>query len=87
MNPNQYNWNNSYLNQNQNFGTNNTDERLIGGGFAFPFLLGGVTGAALAPNFFGGYNRPYYNNYYYYPYPPRPYPPRPYPPRPYPRPY
>ena len=44
------------------------DERLVGG-FAFPFLLGGVTGAALAPAFWnGGYNRPYYNNYYY-PYP------------------
>ncbi len=54
------------------------DERLVGG-FAFPFLLGGVTGAALAPNFWRpgyGYNRPPY-----YPYPPRPYPPYPYPPR------
>lgn len=52
---------------------NNNDERL--GGFVFPFLLGGVTGAALAPNFWGGgygYNNrpPYYysNNYYYPPY-------------------
>lgn len=73
--------------QNSNFSSNNyqqsmpvnysnsNDERLIGG-FAFPFLLGGVTGAALAPNFWGGYNRPYYNNYYYYP-PYRPYPPYP----------
>lgn len=54
-----------------NSGTN--DERLAGG-FVFPFLLGGVTGAALAPAFWGpgyGYNRPVY-------YPPRPYP---YPPR------
>ena len=44
------------------------DDRLIGG-FAFPFLLGGVTGAALAPAFWGpgyGYNRPVY---YYPPYP------------------
>ena len=52
------------------------DERLVGG-FAFPFLLGGVTGAALAPSFWGpgyGYNRPPY----YYPPRPRPYP---YPPR------
>lgn len=89
MNQNQYNWSNSYQQQpTQNFNPNYQDDRLIGGGFAFPFLLGGVTGAALAPNFFGGYNRPFYNNYYYYPYPPRPYPPRPYPPRPpYPRPY
>ena len=47
----------------------NQDERFVGG-FAFPFLLGGVTGAAIAPAFFGGYNRPpYYNNYYYQPYP------------------
>ena len=47
------------------------DDRLIGG-FAFPFLLGGVTGAALAPNFW----RPNYGpNYGYrpYPYPPYPY--------------
>lgn len=44
----------------------NDDERLIGGGFAFPFLLGGVTGAALAPAFYRPY--PYYNNYYYPPY-------------------
>lgn len=53
--------------------SNGNDERLVGG-FAFPFLLGGVTGAALAPAFWGpgyGYNRPNY-------YPPRPYP---YPPR------
>ena len=42
------------------------DERFIGG-FAFPFLLGGVTGAALAPNFW----RPPYNR------PPYPYPPFP----------
>ncbi|MCI9232974.1 MAG: hypothetical protein HFH08_00085 [Bacilli bacterium] len=50
----------------------NGDDRLIAGGFAFPFLLGGVTGAALAPAFW----RPAYQ-----PYPPRPYPPY-YPPRP-----
>ncbi len=80
--------------QNSNFSSNNfqqstpmnysnsNDERLIGGGFAFPFLLGGVTGAALAPNFWG--RPPYYNNNYYYP----PYPPyRPYPPYPPYRPY
>ena len=47
------------------------DDRLIAGGFAFPFLLGGVTGAALAPAFW----RPAYQPY------PRPYPPY-YPPRP-----
>ncbi len=52
------------------------NERLIGGGFAAPFLLGGITGAVLTP-------------YFYRPYPPRPYPyppmypPYPYPPRPF----
>lgn len=40
---------------------NPTNDRLIGfGGFAVPFLLGGLTGAALS-------NRPSY--YYYQPYP------------------
>lgn len=52
--------------------TNSNDERLAGG-FVFPFLLGGVTGAALAPSFWGNNNRPIY----YTPYPPYPY----YPPR------
>lgn len=54
--------------------TNSNDERLAGG-FVFPFLLGGVTGAALAPSFWRpnyGYNRPVY----YYPPGPYPYPPR-----------
>ena len=51
----------------------NNDERLVGG-FAFPFLLGGVTGAALAPNFWRpnyGYRPPYYYPPMPYPYPPR----------------
>ena len=65
----------SYLNMpypmpyQKGFNKNNvqpTDDRLVGG-FAFPFLLGGVTGAAIAPAFYGGYNRPN-NNYYYPPY-------------------
>ena len=48
------------------------DERFIGP--AFPFLLGGVTGAALAPAFWRP--RPYPMPYpYYQPYPPMPYPP------------
>lgn len=60
--------------------SNSSDDRLIGG-FAGPFLLGGITGGLISPLFYG--RRPYYNNYYYYP-PYRPYPPRPYPPyRPY----
>lgn len=48
------------------------DNRLIGGGFLGPFVLGGITGGLLAPSF---YPRPYYRPYYG-PYPPyyyRPY--------------
>lgn len=40
--------------------------RLIGGGFAVPFLLGGLTGGLLAPAF---YPRPYYSYPAYSPYP------------------
>lgn len=72
--PNSYS---SYYTPNSYYQTSSiNDERLVGG-FAFPFLLGGVTGAALAPNFWRpNYGRPIY------PYPPRPYPyPYPYPPR------
>lgn len=52
----------------------NNSDRIVGGGFLGPFLLGGITGGLVAPFFYGpgyGYNRPYYynNNYYYYPYP------------------
>lgn len=68
----------SYINNPMN---SSSDDRLIGGGFFGPFLLGGITGSLVSPYFYG--RRPYYNNYYYPPYP-RPYPPRPYPPyRPY----
>lgn len=42
--------------------------RFFGGGFAAPFILGGITGGLLAPAF---YPRPY--PVYYGP-PPRPYP-------------
>ncbi len=69
MYPNYQNVPNNYMpnyknNPNMSYPNN---ERFIGG-FAFPFLLGGVTGAALAPNFW----RPPYNR------PPYPYPPYPY---------
>lgn len=53
-----------------NYPQNYNDNRLIGG-FAFPFLLGGVTGAAIAPAFWRPpYNRPYPSSYgpYYGPY-------------------
>lgn len=71
MNPNNFNYNQNFI---QRIPNNYNDDRFVGG-FAFPFLLGGVTGAAIAPAFFGGYNRPYYGrpyyntNNYYYPYP------------------
>ena len=42
--------------------------RFIGGGFAVPFLLGGLTGGLLAPAF--GPRPPYYRPYP--PYPPYP---------------
>ena len=47
------------------------NDRIVGGGFLGPFILGGITGGLVAPYFYGpGYGRPYYyNNYYYYPYP------------------
>ena len=38
--------------------------RFVGGGFAVPFLLGGLTGGLLAPAF---YPRPYYRPYPVYP--------------------
>lgn len=66
-----------YIPTNYQNSLNSNDERLAGG-FVFPFLLGGVTGAALAPSFWGNNNRPpvyYYQPGPYYPYP-RPYPPR-----------
>ncbi len=47
------------------------DDRFVGG-FVFPFLLGGVTGAALAPNFWN--NGRYPQAYYPMPYYPAPYP-------------
>lgn len=52
------------------YNQNNNDERLAGG-FVFPFLLGGVTGAAIAPAFWKNNNQMpmYYVPYpYYYPY-------------------
>ena len=45
------------------------NNRLIGGGFAFPFLLGGLTGGLLAPAF---YPRPYYPRPFYPPVGPYP---------------
>lgn len=64
------NYYNNYPNYYLNKQTNPNDERFIGG-LAFPFLLGGVTGAALAPAFWrpSPYGRPnYYQPMYYPPY-------------------
>lgn len=74
------NYNNSLNRPYNNNNYSNNDNRLIGGGFLGPFILGGITGGLVSPFFYGnGYGRPYYNNNYYYPYPPRPFPPyRPY---------
>lgn len=71
--------NNQYLYQpyqtpytNPNSNGNNEDDRFIAaGGFLAPFLLGGLAGAAIAPNI--GWNRPNYYNTNYYPYPPTSY--------------
>lgn len=67
--------------QRRGFGLNRRDDRIFSGGFAVPFLLGGITGGLLAQpnNFYGGYQRPYpipiyinnpypyyTENYYYY---------------------
>ena len=46
----------------------NQNDRIIGGGFAVPFLLGGITGGLLAPAFYPSpyyYPRPYYYPYQY----------------------
>lgn len=60
-----YNYNVS----NRSYNNSYNSDRIVGGGFLAPFLLGGIAGAAVAPSFYGGYNRPYYYNNYYYPYP------------------
>lgn len=61
-------------NSSSTYSSNNNDR--IVGGFVFPFLLGGVTGAAIAPNF---WRPPYAGRPYYPPYQPYP----PYYPRPF----
>lgn len=61
-----YPYNNMMYQNNNNIQyMNENDDRIIGG-FAFPFLLGGVTGAAIAPAFYRPYQN--YNNNYYPPY-------------------
>ena len=54
---------------------NYSNDRIIGGGFIGPFLLGGLAGGLVSPYFYSGRRPYYYNNFYYPPYPPyyRPY--------------
>ncbi len=70
------NRNNSYYPQYQGYQTNNSNnDRIVGGGFLGPFILGGLTGGLAAPYFYPRpYYQPYYQPYYptYGPYPPRP---------------
>lgn len=78
MYSNNYNYNIPQYQKNMHYrGVNNNDQRLIGGGFFAPLLLGGVAGYAIGsnrPNYY--YPQPYYypyptyynNNYYYNPY-------------------
>ena len=74
--PSKQNEDNNYIAYYPYISNNQNDERLAGG-FVFPFLLGGVTGAAIAPAF---WNKGYGNNNGYY-FVPAPYPYPYYPPR------
>lgn len=65
---------NNYVNMPNNYKSNMIDynqnnDRLIGGGFLGPFVLGGITGGLLAPAFYPPRPRPYPYPYPY-PYPP-----------------
>ncbi len=57
---------NNPSNYNMSYSQNN--DRLIGGGFLGPFVLGGITGGLLAPAFYPPRPRPYPYPYYYPPY-------------------
>ena len=46
----------------------NNSNRLMGGGFLGPFILGGITGGLIAPYFYRQPYYPYYRVPYYYPY-------------------
>lgn len=52
---------------NNGFYSRRNDNRLLGGGFFGPFILGGITGGLVAPLFYNN-NRPmyYYPSYPYY---------------------
>ncbi len=57
-------YNQRYYPMNRNGFSRNNGDRFFGGGFAVPFILGGLAGSALANN-----NQNYYPVYYPYPYP------------------
>lgn len=61
-----YRNNMSYPGQSSYQNSSENDRLIGGGGFLFPFVLGGITGGLLAPAF-------YPRQYYQYPYYPRPY--------------
>ncbi len=64
---------NMYQNHRGNYHNN---ERFFTGGFAVPFLLGGITGSLLTPRrpyYYPPYNNFNYYNNFYYPYPNYPY--------------
>ncbi len=58
----------SNFNRPGNFRPNMNQNRIVGGGFLGPFILGGLTGGLVAPFFYGGYRPNYYYPPYYYPY-------------------
>lgn len=58
---------NQYNNPNTNYYKDNSGDRIIGGGFLGPFILGGITGGLVSPYFYGP--RPYPYRPYYPPYP------------------
>lgn len=63
-----------YNNPNTTYYKDKSGDRIIGGGFLGPFILGGITGGLVSPYFYGPY-RPYPNRPFYPPYGPyRPYP-------------
>lgn len=57
------------FNPNNEYYTNKSGDRLIGGGFLGPFVLGGITGGLVSPYFYRPYPypRPIGRPYPYYP--------------------
>ena len=67
------NMQNFHHNNRPNRPNNGNNDRLFGGGFFGPFILGGITGGLIANNRYNNYPvyytpYPYYQPYPYYPY-------------------